>query len=129
MRVLIVEDSMVAQIVLKNQMVEQGCEVDGASNGKSALDNALNNRYDLILMDIGLGDGPDGFEVTAQIKAQSALNKETLIYAVTAHGEPEYQEKAKAVGMAGYFNKPFTSEIAKSIVEQVQNKLNAHKKV
>lgn len=129
MRVLIVEDSIVAQMVLKNQMVEQGCEMDGASNGQLALDKTMNNQYDLILMDIGLGDGPDGFEVTTQIKARSILNKETLIYAVTTHGEPEYQEKATAVGMQGYFNKPFTPEIAKSIVDRVKNELNAHKKI
>ena len=123
--ILIVEDTMVAQVVLKIQMTKQGCTVDIASDGKSAIEKGLTTHYDLILMDIGLGDGPNGFEVTAEIKKQNQINTLTPIMAVTAHGEPEFNDKALAVGMVGYFNKPFTPEDAKKIMDYLNNPQSA----
>lgn len=120
-RILVVEDTLIAQVVLKTQLTQLGCEVDVASDGMIALDKALKNPYDLILMDIGLGDGPDGFDVTLSIKNKSKINKDTPIMAVTAHGEPEYEEKARACGMLGYFKKPFTAPDAKIILEHLEN--------
>ena len=121
MHILIVEDTPIAQFVLKGHMVDVGCTVDTASDGKSALEQALQTHYDFILMDIGLGDGPDGFEVSSLIKQQSKVNQKTPIMAVTAHGEPEYNEKAKKVGMEGYFTKPFTPKDAKKIMDYMNS--------
>jgi CheY-like chemotaxis protein len=120
--ILIVEDSPIAQAVLKTQMVNQGCTVDVASDGTSALSMAIKTPYDVILMDIGLGDGPDGFEVTVDIKNKSQINKATPVMAVTAHGEPTFQDKAISIGMVGYFNKPFTPEDAKKILDFLYDK-------
>ncbi len=124
--ILIVEDTMIAQVVLKTQMIKQGCTVDTASDGVSALNLALLTHYDIILMDIGLGDGPDGFEVAMQIKKQSKINRNTPIMAVTSHGEPEYYHKAAAAGMEGYFYKPFKPDDAKIIVDYLKNWQQLH---
>lgn len=114
---LIVEDSLVAQKVMILQMTKHGCIVDTALNGATALEKTLHTAYNLILMDIGLGEGADGFEVTAQIKQQSNLNKATPIIAVTAHGEPEYRDKALQYGMVGYFTKPLTPIATQKIMD------------
>jgi CheY-like chemotaxis protein len=119
--ILIVEDAVIAQVVLKTQMIEHGCTVDTASDGASALDLALSTHYDIILMDIGLGEGPDGFQVALEIKKQSKINRTTPIMAVTSHGELEYYHKAAAAGMEGYFNKPFKPDDAKTIVDFLKN--------
>lgn len=121
MHILIVEDTLIAQVVLKGHMLDAGCSVDTASDGESALKQALDTKYDLILMDIGLGDGPDGFEVCRLIRQKSKINQKTPIMAVTAHGEPEYNEKAKKVGMEGYFTKPFTPEDASKIMDYMKS--------
>ncbi|MGQ3892231.1 response regulator [Legionella sp. CNM-4043-24] len=120
--ILIVEDTLIAQKVIKQQLTDQGCVVDTASNGEEALKKAMTTRYDIILMDIGLGNGPDGFAVAEDIKKNSQVNSATPIMAVTAHGEPEYYHKAIFVGMEGYFNKPFTPGDALTIIEY----LNSH---
>lgn len=117
LRILVVEDSLIALVVIKTQLTKLGCLVDTATNGESALEEACSKPYDLILMDIGLGDGPDGFEVAAHIKQQSKVNNLTPIMAVTSHGEKEYIEKALKVGMVGFFHKPFTLEDAIKIIE------------
>ncbi len=121
-RVLLVEDIPIAQTIEREQMMQQDCEVDIATDGASALEKAMTNHYDLILMDIGLGDGPDGFEVTSQIKKLSVINKSTPIVALTAHGEKEYMDKASEVGIDHYFNKPFTPTDAKVIVDYIKSK-------
>ncbi len=127
-RVLLVEDTPIAQVVAKSQLIKQDCEVDIASDGIEALDKTSLHSYDLILMDIGLGEGPDGFEVTLQIKNNSPLNRLTPIVAVSSHNEEEYKEKAKAVGMAHYFNKPFRPADAKVIVDYIKERMIRDKK-
>lgn len=116
MHILLVEDTLIAQIATKILLVKAGCTVDTAIDGASAVEQALHKKYDVILMDIGLGDGPDGFDVSTSIKQQSEMNKTTPIIALTAHNESEYIEKAKSQGMQGYLTKPFTVEDAKNIV-------------
>lgn len=122
LHVLVVEDTHIAQIVIKTQLYKQNCTVDIAVDGASAIRMANKFSYDLILMDIGLGDGPDGFEVTLNIKKNSLLNSMTPIVAVTAHNEPDFAEKASAVGMEGFFNKPFTYKNAEIVTKRF-NKL------
>ncbi|KTD25818.1 MULTISPECIES: response regulator [Legionella] len=119
--VLVVEDTLIAQMVAKAQLAKLGCLVDIASNGEIALEKTMTHAYDVILMDIGLGDGPDGFEVASSIK-QSSINKNTPIVAVTAHGEPDYAKKALAVGIERYFNKPFTPASAKAILHHIESR-------
>jgi CheY-like chemotaxis protein len=120
--VLIVEDSPIAQKAITLRMEGQGCEVDIANDGVIALEKAMEKQYDLILMDIGLGDGPDGFETTKKIK-QGSLNKSTPIMAITSHNEPQYQGKALEYGMLGYFNKPFTEKEAKIVLQALKGLL------
>ena len=122
MRILVVEDTLLAQVVIMTILTELGCLIDTASDGPAALDLACKNPYDLILMDIRLGEGPDGFDITAEIKKNSPLNKFTPIMAVTAHGEPEYHSKAIACGMEGYFHKPFTPEDGKEVIDYMKDK-------
>ena len=117
MKILVVEDTLIAQMVIKSMLTDEGCEVDMAVDGNKALEKANENQYDVILMDIGLGAGPDGFEATANIKSKSKLNKTTPIMAVTSHEQEEYKQKAIKYGMDGYFNKPFTRENVKAVIE------------
>jgi CheY-like chemotaxis protein len=119
--ILIVEDSTIAQIILKKQLIDQGCTVDVTSDGPSALEQAMTTFYDLILMDIGLGDGPDGFETSLLIKRQSEINADTPIIAITAHDDHQYKQKAISIGMVDYFIKPFTLENAKKIIDLLKN--------
>lgn len=118
--ILAVEDAAIARKIIKYHMSEQGCIVDTAPDRETALEMVANTQYDLILMDIGLGDGPDGFEVTDQIKKQNNLNNQTPVMAITARGEPEYRDKAIKHGIIGYFNKPFTESEAKKVLEALK---------
>jgi CheY-like chemotaxis protein len=119
--ILVVEDSKIAQMMMKTNLTEQGCTVDVVADAQGALEKTKDCHYDVILMDIGLGNGPDGFDTAAQIKAESVLNRKTSIAAVSAYGEEEFRDKAGAIGMVGYFKKPFTQKHAEKIVNFIKN--------
>ena len=116
--VLLVEDDALAQMVAKNFLKDLSCRVDTASSGEEAVKNANQNKYDLILMDIGLGD-TDGFTVTAEIKANSSLNKDTPIVAVTANASQEYQQRGIEVGMMDFFAKPLQVAKLKQLLDSI----------
>ena len=122
-RILIVEDAKAAQIVAKLHLTELNCLVDTADNGMMALEKTNTLRYDAILMDLGLSNGPNGFETTQLIKTQSLLNKETPVIALTIHSEAQFNTQAAACGMAGFLYKPFTSSEAKELVDLIKNLL------
>ena len=124
LHVLVVEDTPIAQVILKANLTKQGCTVDQAFDGQSAIKNANTTQYDLILIDIGLGEGPNGFDVTETIKNESTLNADTPVIAVTAHSEPEYEARALSCGMDAYYKKPLTIGDTQEILEQVRNMKN-----
>src|SRR5690554_4905071 len=121
--VLLVEDTLVAQIIARKHIESQGGEVDLAQDGQSALQKAMSNQYDLILMDIGLGDGPDGFEVARQISSQPGINCNTTIVALTAHVGEDEINKAEKAGMELYYTKPLKPENVSEIIAYIKNKL------
>lgn len=107
--ILLVEDSLIIQKVVKFIISTHTCHLSMAACGYDALTITDQHRFDIILMDIGLGD-MDGFEVTQQIREKSLLNKETPIFALTAHDESDFHGKALDAQMDGYFVKPLNNE-------------------
>ena len=116
--VLLVEDVLIAQMAAVNILGDFHCKVDKAETGNIALEKAKKNRYDFILMDIGLPDesGITVAEKIHQFEKEQNLSR-TPIFALTAHiddsdkKEPNYDFEAS-------FNKPLTSEKLESIIRQ-----------
>ncbi len=101
-KILLVEDNELNYEIAKTVLEEAGFRVDGASNGKEAVDKASNNTYDVILMDIQMPI-MDGYEATKELRR---LGNRTPIIAMTANAFREDKKKAKEVGMDGYIPKP-----------------------
>lgn len=80
-KVLVVEDNPIAQKVALTLLSSMNCQVDVADSGQVALKQIKSNRYDLIFMDIGLGGGADGYEVTQQIRSLEKDKEHTPIVA------------------------------------------------
>lgn len=115
--VLLIEDNATARMVEEMNFQQFNCMVDIASSGKEAIAIANKKAYQLILMDIGLGD-MDGFNVAKEIRAHSIKNRQTPIVALTAHSSEEYQAQAKAANINGYYVKPLTTEITQEILKK-----------
>ncbi len=102
--VLVVEDFEDTRFLMQLELEQRGFRVIEAVNGAEGVRVALEERPDIILMDVGL---PliDGITATKQIRENESM-KNTLIVALTAHHESEYRASALAAGCDAYLTKP-----------------------
>jgi len=102
-KVLVVEDIALNQLLMKTLLDDFGFDQDFASNGKIAIEKLQNNNYDIILMDLQMPE-MNGFEATEYIR--NTLNSDIPIIALTADVTTVDIVKCKAVGMNDYISKP-----------------------
>jgi signal transduction histidine kinase/CheY-like chemotaxis protein len=106
LRILVAEDNLVNQALIRRLMEKAGHSVRLAHNGHEVLDAALKDDYDLIFMDIQMPD-MDGFTATAAIREEERrAGGHIPIVAMTAHVMKGDAEKCLAAGMDGYVSKP-----------------------
>ncbi len=115
LRVLIVEDNIVNQKLLRVLLKNIGCETDIASNGQVAVDKVKIRKYDLVLMDLQM-PVMGGIEATEYIR--NKLKKEVPIVALTAAAMKEDQTKSMAAGMNDYITKPVVPKKLKEKIIQ-----------
>ena len=98
-KALLVEDDFILALVHRKYLEKIGCEViDSVTSGKDAIESALENNPDFILMDIRLEGQMDGIE--AMMEIQKAINI-PVVY-VTGNSEPAILERARATNMKGF---------------------------
>jgi CheY-like chemotaxis protein len=102
-KVLVVEDMALNQLLMKTLLDDFGFERDIATNGKIAIEKLQSNSYDIILMDLQMPE-MNGFEATDYIR--NKLNSNIPIIALTADVTTVDLAKCKAVGMNDYIAKP-----------------------
>ena len=103
-RILIVDDNLVNQKLVRVLLEHEGHEVRTAADAEEALQVIPIFQPRLILMDIQL-PGMDGLELTRRLKADPAT-RDTIVLAVTAYAMKGDEEKAAAAGCDGYVTKP-----------------------
>ena len=103
--VLIIEDNPVNRDVLGRRLEKRGFSVRFAEDGQSGIEAAARLQPDMILMDIGLGEGIDGWEATRRIKADIATRAIPII-ALTASAFESDREKSMAAGCCDFDTKP-----------------------
>ncbi len=120
LKVLVVDDDACNRMILRKQLMQLGVESQSAQDGMAAVEAALNEHWDLILMD-GQMPNMDGIEATREIRAHSRINADTAIIAVTSNTCHGYRERCLASGMNGFCNKPLNAvalqELIKSYVK------------
>jgi PAS domain S-box-containing protein len=104
--VLLVDDNATNRLVGSQLLAAAGHEVALAAGGHEAAEAAAKRSFDVILMDISMPE-VDGLEATRIIRAQSQLNQDTPIIALTAHAVAGDRERFLAAGMNDYLSKPF----------------------
>ncbi len=109
-RILVVEDDVASQNVLRSLLEPAGCNVICVPNGNFALEALKENIFDLVLMDIRM-PALNGIETTRKIRALDKVYADIPIIAVTADASPETETRCTAVGMNGYLTKPVSARI------------------
>lgn len=103
MRLLVVEDEHDIQNFLRNSLTEAGYQVDVAFDGKTAESLALENAYDILLVDLGLPD-MDGINLILRLR-QIGVTAPVLI--LSARRSVDDRVRGLEQGGDDYLTKPF----------------------
>lgn len=121
MQILHVEDNpqirLITSIFLKRESALTSVE-----NGEKALEVAKSNHFDLILMDVNLGDGIDGFETTRRIRKINRFQN-TPIIAITANEYGDVRGECLNSGINAYIQKPFEKSHLMGTIREIDNHL------
>jgi Signal transduction histidine kinase len=127
LKLLLVEDNEINQIIAKETLSEMGFSVSVADNGRQGVDAFRAGEYDLIFMDIRMPI-MDGIEATQEIRrietacAESGQPIKSIpIIAMTANVMQEDRDATKNAGMNGHVSKPIDEdEIRKALEETLK---------
>ncbi len=132
-RVLVVEDIALNQLLMKTILDDFDFECDIVENGKIAINKIQETKYDIVLMDLQMPE-MNGFEATKYIR--ETLKLDLPIIALTADVTTVDLEKCKRFGMNDYVAKPVDEKLlygkivsllkTQTLVETKTNE-NAHK--
>jgi CheY-like chemotaxis protein len=117
LRILVVEDNKINQIVTKKIIERKSCICSIVESGYEALNLLTTESFDLILMDINMPN-MDRYETSKRIRAAGI---ETPIIALTAYQRSEVEAQAKDCGISDVIIKPFSPEILFEMIEKVLN--------
>lgn len=108
MKILLVEDNEMNLDMLTRRLVRRGHDVVTAMDGGAAVESALREQPDVVLMDMGL-PVLDGWEAARRIKSDERTAAIPVI-ALTAHAMAEDRERALAAGCDEFDTKPVDLE-------------------
>jgi two-component system response regulator HydG len=116
-RILVVDDEENLVYFLRQALLFRfpGSCVDAAYSGEEGLSRLAVSSYDLIIADYRM----PGFSGLELIKGVGYLDPRTRVILMTAYGSEELGRKAKELGVARYFNKPFDIDEMLAAVSQL----------
>ncbi len=118
-KVLVVEDMALNQLLMKTLLDDFGFGRDIVSNGKLAIEKMKNTIYDIVLMDLQMPE-MNGFETTEYIR--NTMQSTIPIIALTADVTTVDLEKCKAAGMNDYLAKPVDERLLYSKIVSLTKK-------
>lgn len=107
-RIIFVDDDPASRSVLA-LFLKKLYDVDVASTGEEALKMMREINYDLVLLDISLGNGLNGLDLIELIRSNERYTNKPIM-AVTAHAMVGDRERFLTEGFDDYISKPFTKE-------------------
>lgn len=123
LRILLVEDNEINQMVAREILKAEGAEIEIAANGEEGVMaiEAAPDRHDIILMDIHM-PVMDGFEATSRILAS---HPKMRIVAMTANAAAKDFAETTAAGMLAHIGKPFdVGQLVETILRVIRDHPN-----
>lgn len=119
-KILLAEDNLMSQKIVKGVISKMGYGIDIANNGLEAVDMYKSNDYDIILMDIQM-PVMDGITATKEIRnyeRENNFEKRIKIIAFTANFLKEDLDLYRETEMDDFISKPFKSKDLNQIIEK-----------
>ncbi|WP_437309404.1 response regulator [Sorangium sp. So ce388] len=106
MRILLCEDQDAIRRMIEALVGASGHEVVGVGTGPEAVERALTEPFDVLLLDLMLPGSMDGFEVCARLRADPGTSSLPIVV-ISALDDPEARARAERLGATAYYAKPF----------------------
>lgn len=106
-RILVVDDQSEIRELVSVTLRVDDYQIFQAENGPEALDNAAKERPHLVILDIMMPGGLDGYEVCRRLK-RNPITKSCIVLMLTAKGKKVDRQTGFEAGADGYFTKPFS---------------------
>ena len=121
LKILVAEDAKTNQIVIKNMLKNQHCELVFAGDGKLAVEQYKVLKPDLIFMDWSM-PVMNGLDATREIRRfeRDTGATPTMIVGLSANAMKEHREQGFDAGMDDYVPKPFRKETLLSVVNRAR---------
>jgi len=117
LKILVVDDVPVNQIVVEKMLDSLGYQVDTAGNGCEAVEAVESKHYDLIFMDIQMPE-MDGLEATRLIRKLDMEKRGIPIVAITANTQDSDRDSCIEVGINDFIAKPFVKKQLAALLQR-----------
>lgn len=116
-KILIIEDDNFLLSLIVEKFIQLGFDAEAASDGEEGLNKILNNKYDLILLDMILPK-MDGFKILEEVKKNQALKDLPIVVTSNLYDKNDI-DRAVSLGAADYIIKAYNSP--ENIVDRVKD--------
>jgi CheY-like chemotaxis protein len=107
MRILVVEDQDSIRRMIEALVQARGYQVTAVSSGAKAIDVALTDTPDIVLLDLNLPGQYDGFDVCQRLRSDPGTRTVPVVI-ISAMDDDESRARATAAGATAYYTKPFS---------------------
>jgi CheY-like chemotaxis protein len=107
MRILVVEDQDSIRRMIEALVQARGYQVTAVSSGAKAIDVAMTDAPDIVLLDLNLPGQYDGFDVCQRLRSDPATRTVPVVI-ISAMDDDESRSRATAAGATAYYTKPFS---------------------
>jgi len=115
-KILIVEDEVITAMSLQHLLEHWGCgKCEKVSSGKEAIEKAMSEKPDIVLIDINLRGETNGIEAAKQLQDRFCV---PIIF-ITGYSDEETIREAKKIKPVGYFVKPLDFNKLRSTIDSV----------
>jgi DNA-binding response OmpR family regulator len=104
LEILVVDDESALREQIKRLFEREGHSVMAVADGRSAIDRATTGRFDVVLLDVALGHGPDGYEVCRVLRGRHNVVPIIMLTALDSEADAVLGLEA---GADDYVTKPF----------------------
>ena len=112
LRVLVVEDELLIRWSIVETLTNAGCVVTDVGDAAGALRATLTDDFDAVVLDYRL---PDSNDLNLLETLRDRLPRSTVVM-MSAFGTPEITQRAAALGVRGFLDKPFEMEALKNLL-------------
>jgi CheY-like chemotaxis protein len=124
MRILVVEDQDSIRRMIEALVQARGYQVTAVSSGAKAIDVAMTDAPDMVLLDLNLPGQYDGFDVCQRLRSDPTTRTVPVVI-ISAMDDDESRERATAAGATAYYTKPFSPIALLKEIDRLKSLLTA----